>query len=159
MTRFRGMIGLTAVYLALTGNFQLSNIIIGLIIAAAVILLLRPESGSDSWRSSPQAVWALIKYVFVLTIDLIISGLQVARIVLDPALPVAQGNIAIPTRCETDLAQALSAHAITVTPGEMVVEIGEDGVMYTHALDATHAERNVAEAQQMREQMLQKIIP
>ena len=110
-----------------------------------------------TWRFSAAGVLAFIRYALVLIYDLIVSGIQVARIVLDPDLPIRQGDIAIPTTCETEVAQALSAHAITVTPGEMVVEIDKDGTMYTHVLDATHAEEDAKRAQEMREEMLEKI--
>jgi multisubunit Na+/H+ antiporter MnhE subunit len=65
--------------------------------------------------------------------------------------------VAIPVKCESDLNRALSAHAITLTPGEMVVEVAEDGTMYTHMLDATDADEHVREAQELRETMLNKI--
>ncbi len=159
MNLVSGVIGLAAVYLALTGNFQLSNIVMSLLVGLLVIVLLRPKRRISDWRSWPAAVWAVVKYAVILTKDLIISGIQVARLVLDPKLPIKQGNILIPTRCQSDLAQALSAHAITLTPGEMVVEMAEGGDMYTHALDATHAEEDIAEAQQMRDDLLNKIVP
>lgn len=159
MSRIRGIIGLTAVYLALTGNPQLSNVIMGLIVGTAVILLLKPEKRPVRLGRLSPALWAGTRYIFILFYDLVVSGIQVARIVLDPALPIKQGNIRIPTRCQSDLAQALSAHAITLTPGEMVVEMTDKGVMYTHTLDATHAEENIAEAQQMRDELLNKIVP
>jgi hypothetical protein len=41
----------------------------------------------------------------------------------------------------------------------MVIEIGEGGVMYTHALDATQATEYVAEAQRLRLELLRKIFP
>ena len=86
-----------------------------------------------------------------------ISGLVAARLVLDPALPVKPGIVAIPSGCDSELATALSAHAITLAPGEMVVEIGEGGVMYTHALDATLASEYVDEAQRLRLDLLRKV--
>lgn len=159
MNNIRAALLLTATYLALTANLQLSNILVGLLLSSLILLLLRPATSAVSWRIWPSVSWAIVRYILVLAYDLIVSGVQVARIVLDPALPIQQGNIAIPTNCESETAQALSAHAITLTPGEMVVEIGDEGVMYTHVLDASHAEENMAEAQQMREQMLNKIMP
>jgi multicomponent Na+:H+ antiporter subunit E len=72
-------------------------------------------------------------------------------------MPINPGIVAIPTQCESDLSRALSTHAITLTPGEMVVEIGKDGTMYTHMLDATDADERVAEAQETRDKMLKKI--
>ena len=159
MYNLRAALLLTAVYLALTANLQLSNIIAGLLLSSLILLLLHPAAQALNWRFLPSTTWAIIRYLLVLTYDLIISGIQVARIVLDPALPIQQGIVAIPTNCESDTGQALSAHAITVTPGELVVEMSDEGVMYTHVLDATHAEDDMAEAQQMREQMLRKILP
>jgi multicomponent Na+:H+ antiporter subunit E len=100
---------------------------------------------------------ALARYLFVVATDAIKSGLVAARLVLDPALPVKPGIITIPSGCESELATALSAHAITLAPGEMVIEIGEDGAMYTHTLDATQAADYVAEAQHLRRELLRKI--
>ena len=155
----RAIIGLTAVYLALTSNLALNNIVLGVVVSALIMLILRPPTRSVRWQQSPQAVLAAIRYGFVLIYDLVISGVQVARLVLDPNLPLQQGNIAIPTECESETARALSAHAITVTPGEMVVEMDRQGTMYTHVLDASHAEEDIAEAQAMRDEMLAKIAP
>jgi len=159
MYNIRAVLLLTAVYLALTANLQLNNIILGLLLSLLILLLLRPATRAVNWRIWPSTSWAMLRYLLVLAYDLIVSGIQVARIVLNPTLPIQQGIIAIPTNCESETAQALSAHAITLTPGEMVVEMSDEGVMYTHVLDATHAQDNMAEAQQMREQMLQKIMP
>jgi multicomponent Na+:H+ antiporter subunit E len=154
----RAVLLLTAVYLALTANLQLSNIIAGLLLAILVLILLRPAPRALNWRFLPATIWALIRYILVLAYDLLISGIQVARIVLTPSLPIQQGNIAIPTTCQSETAQALSAHAITLTPGEMVVEMDDKGMMYTHVLDASHADENMADAQKMREEMLQNIV-
>lgn len=159
MSRIPGILGLTAVYLALTGSFQLSNIIAGIIVSAFVVWLLGIKNKPLSWRAFLPAVGALIQYIVILTVDLVVSGVQVARIVLTPKLPIAQGNIAIPTQCSSELAQALSAHAITLTPGEMVVEMGDFGMMFTHALDASHADKYISAAQEKRDEMLIKIMP
>jgi multicomponent Na+:H+ antiporter subunit E len=157
MNFLRGILLLTAVYLALTANFQLSNIIFGMLLGLGVMILLSPAEDTIEWRFSPGGVVALVRYIFVLIVDLALSGIQVARIVLSPDLPIEQGNVAIPTSCESPVAQALSAHAITVTPGEMVVEMSPEGTMYTHVLDTSDAEENIKRAQEMREEMLEKI--
>ena len=47
--------------------------------------------------------------------------------------------------------------AITLTPGEMVVEIDDDGIMYTHMLDASNPDKQVAAAQQTRRDLLSRI--
>ena len=71
------------------------------------------------------------------------GGLFVARIILRRELQIDPGIIAVPSGCDSELASALSAHAISLSPGELVVEIDELGVMYTHALDITRSEENI----------------
>jgi multicomponent Na+:H+ antiporter subunit E len=151
--------GLWVVYVALTANWEVGNLVLGLLIAVGLTLLLRPEPRTIDPRRLPTAFLALMRYLIVVIYDMFASGLRVARILLDPALPIKPGIIAIPTGCASELATALSAHSITLAPGEMVIEIDEPGVMYVHALDATRAEEYVAGAQQLRQDLLRRIFP
>ena len=153
------IVGLWMVYLALTANFRLNNLVLGLLIAIGLTLLMRPPRGAFELRRLPVALLALGRYLFVVLVDAVKSGIVAARLVLDPDLPVKPGIIAIQSGCDSELATALSAHAITLAPGEMVIEIGKDGVMYTHALDATRAVEYVQEAQQLRRELLRRIFP
>ena len=138
MYNLRAALLLTAVYLALTANLQLSNILVGLLLSSLILTAASScHARGELALIGPRPTWAICYVIsFSWLYDLIVSGIQVARIVLDPKLPIQQGIIAIPTNCESETAQALSAHAITLTPGELVVEMGEEGVMYTHVLDA-----------------------
>jgi multicomponent Na+:H+ antiporter subunit E len=150
---------LLLIYLALTSDLSLPNILLGLLVSFSVTLLIRPVRRAMPAGRVPGAFLALLEYIFILALDVLKNGLQVARIVLTPSLPIKPGIIAIPSLCATDMGTALSAHAITVSPGELVVEISEDGVMYTHCLDATGSEEKAAEAQRMRVNLLQRIFP
>jgi multicomponent Na+:H+ antiporter subunit E len=150
------------IYLALTNFGTLGNWALGLLVAVAVTMLLPSSTRSGSlnggWRRLPGALWAAVTYIVVLLIDLLKSGIQVAGIVLTPGLPIAPGIVAIDSQCESAAARALSTHAITVTPGEMVVEVDEDGVMYTHCLDAARAAEYSDRAQRQRRELLQRIV-
>jgi multicomponent Na+:H+ antiporter subunit E len=151
------IVPLLFVYLELSSNFELSNIIVGLIIVPGIVKLIRPRRLPTDWRRLPSSVFALVRYLVKLVYDVTASGIQVARIVLDPALPIKPGIVSIPSDCESEMATALSAHAITLAPGEMVVEIDEKGVMYTSCLDTTNSEKYVENAQKIRKDLLQKI--
>lgn len=83
---------------------------------------------------------------------------MVARSVWSRKLKIQPSIIAIPSGCESELATALSAHATSIAPGELVVEIDTDGVMYTHVLDVTHSTEYQEQAQNMRRELLSKII-
>ncbi len=154
----RAVILLTLAYLALTSNLEPLNIVVGLLVSVIVVALIRPQPHALQWRQLPGTLIALLRYVVILAYDLIVSGLQVARIVLDPKMPIKPGILAIPAKTESEIAQALNAHAITLTPGEIVVEMAEDGTMYTHCLDAAESEKLVSEAQELRTELLEKIL-
>jgi multicomponent Na+:H+ antiporter subunit E len=151
-------LGLLPIYLALTANLEVGNILTGGLIAFGIALLLRPGASPIGVRRLPGALLAVLQYMGLLMIELIGSGLQVARIVLSPSLPIRPGIVAIPSGTDSELATALSAHAISVTPGELVVEIGADGVMYTHCLDAAQAAEARQTAQRQRRDLLCRII-
>jgi multicomponent Na+:H+ antiporter subunit E len=145
------------IYLALTANPEPSNLVVGLLIGLAVTAIVRPAGQPLSIRRLPAALFNLLLYAIWLSIDIIRNGIRVARIVLDPKLPIRPGIIAVQAGMKSELGVALSAHAITVTPGEQVVEIGEDGTMYVHCLDVVNSAAGAEEAQRKRRAMLQSI--
>ena len=145
------------VYLELSFNLEFSNLVVGLFIAGFITFLIRPRSGPVDWGRLPSSIWALVQYLVILAYDLIKSGIVVARLVLTPKMRLRQGIVAISAECESELGTALSVHAITLTPGELVVEMDDEGVMYTHCLDVTEADKYMAEAQELRKDLLEKI--
>ena len=159
MSRLQSSFALTVVYLALTANLEPLNILLGLLVGLFVTFLLPASQTKFQPSYWPQFIWTLTRYIFYIAWDLIVSGVQVARIVISRDMKIEPGIIAIPSKTESDIATALSAHEITLTPGEFVVEIDEDGVMYTHVLDVPKSEKYAEEAQKERRDLLEKMIP
>jgi multicomponent Na+:H+ antiporter subunit E len=122
-----------------------------------ITFLVHPPTHPKRWRRIPTSLAALAVYIVILTWDLIMSGIQVARIVLSPSLPVRPGVTAIPSGAHSELDKALSAHAITLTPGEVVIEMDNQGVMYTHCLDLEATKKHAGDAQKLRIELLKKI--
>jgi multicomponent Na+:H+ antiporter subunit E len=145
------------VYLALTMDLSVSNLVVALLIGIGVSLFIKPQRTFVPLSRLPQGIVMFIVYVALLALDVLRSGINVARIVLDPRLPIRPGVVAIKSGSKSELGTALSAHAITITPGEMVIEIGDDGTMYTHCLDAVSSGAGADAAQSKRRAMLEKI--
>lgn len=152
------IIVLTAVYLGLTDNLAPNNILLGLLIAAFVAFLLRPTGSPMALRRIPRAFLALLQYAGLLVYDIIRSGIGVAAVVLNPRLPIRPGILAVPSECETELGIALSSHALSVTPGELVIGVGDEGTLYVHCLDASHAQETIRAAQALRRRLLSRIL-
>lgn len=153
------IVSLTLLYLALTGNVAANNLVVGVLLAVGVTALLHPDRLRITPRQVPTSLWALLRYGWVLVKDMLQGAWQVARLVLHRDLPVRPAVIALSSDTESRWATALSAHAITLSPGALVIEIGEHGVMYTHVLEADKAEQSVAELQRLRSTLLEKILP
>jgi multicomponent Na+:H+ antiporter subunit E len=158
MYRLQTIILLTVFYLGLTSNLEILNILMGVLIAVGVAFLLGGESRPLNWQRVPSMLFALLKYVAILVYDLFKSGFQVARIVLSRDMAIKPGILALSSDCESEPGAALSAHALTLTPGELVIEMDEDGILYTHCLDATRSAKYAQDAQRMRHDLLDKII-
>ena len=149
---------LTIVYLLLTSNLEWLNVIAGVVITTGITLLLRPQLKPVLWYRAPRAFLAMIQYLGIMIYEIFKGGIMVAKSVWSRDLKIQPSIIAIPSGCESELASALSAHAISIAPGELVVEIDADGTMYTHVLDVTHSAEYQEQAQNMRSELLSKII-
>jgi multicomponent Na+:H+ antiporter subunit E len=151
-------IPLFVVYLMLTGNMALPNLIAGVIVAFGVSKLLPegelpPFSFGRIYPFFKSGFW----YLITVAAEVVRGAVITARIVLSPEMPLKTGIIAIPSGSKSELSTALSAHAITLSPGEMVVAIDDEGVMYTHCLNVDDSEQFVEKAQSLRLNFLSKM--
>ena len=153
----RWLIPLVVLYIMLTGNPEPANWLVGLILGIGVIILLRPAPVPIDLRRVPKAFVAAISFLFTLFVDLIVSGLQVTRLVLQRNPAIEQGIVAIPDATQESWITTASAEAITLTPGELVVEIGDDGTLYTHTLDVDASLAAAEEAQAGRVRQLEEL--
>lgn len=150
---------ISIIYFFLSANLEILNIILGLLISVGITFLLKPQIKPYSLRKVPIAFVAMVQYIFILIIDIIKGGIMVAKLAVNPKLRIKPAVISIPSGCETELAKALSAHAISISPGELVIEIDEKGIMYTHVLDERKSFEYRELAQQIRKDLLRKIFP
>jgi len=151
------MIPLTLIYLALTANLEPLNILLGALLAGLAVYFVRPGKFAQNIKRLPQAVWAMLRFALTLVDDIIKSGIVVAKIVLAPELPIYPGIIRIKTGNLNEIGEALTAYALTVTPGEIVMEITEDDEFFVHCLDVRHSEKYIHDAQVMYEGIVSKI--
>jgi multicomponent Na+:H+ antiporter subunit E len=152
------MIPLLLIYLALTANLEPVNILLGAILAALAVYFVRPGKIINNLRNLPQAIWAMFRFLVQLVKDLIESGIIVAKIVLSPDLPIYPGIVRIKTGSLSEIGEALTDYAITLTPGEIVMEMTEEDEFFVHCLDARHSEQYIHDAQALYEDIVTKIL-
>lgn len=123
-------------WLLLNGSVALSTLLVGVIVAGAIVLFF---SGSLSFlsglRLTPAALIATVLYVGYFLKELVKANLAVAKIVLSPSLPINPAIVKVRTNLTHPVARLLLANSITLTPGTLSVEIKGE-FLYIHWVDA-----------------------
>jgi multicomponent Na+:H+ antiporter subunit E len=129
------VIGLAIVWAAVTGALTLPNIVLGAVVAAVSLMLLR-----DRFRSRGgvgRALRMLSLGLFFLR-EVLLSAISVAAWVVRPNAATAMSPriIAFPLTVTRDVEITLLANLITLTPGTLSIDVSDDRrTLYVHALD------------------------
>lgn len=111
-------------WILLNGALALDVIFVGVVVAGAITFFLGGSlSFLSGYRFTPSSAWATVRYIGYFLKELLKANVAVARVVLDPALPVAPAIVKVRTRLRNPVARLLLANSITLTPGTLTVEM------------------------------------
>ena len=123
---------LTFVWVALTGNLELSNFGFGFVLGF-FILWIKERTGNDRryFFRVPKIIGFLLFYFF----EMIKANLQVAYDVVTPHYFMKPGIVAFPLDAKTDFEITMLSNMISLTPGTLVVDLSTDRkVMFVHVM-------------------------
>jgi multicomponent Na+:H+ antiporter subunit E len=122
-------------WLLLSGRLDMLHLGFGLVCSFLVALVSHDLLMKDSKGILRRLVIPirLIPYLGWLVFQIIMANLQVARIVINPKMPIRPGIIRFRSKLIGDVAQTTLANSITLTPGTMTLDIVE-GDFYIHCL-------------------------
>lgn len=132
------------------------NFLLGYVFSIAVVLATGLRGESLRLRSAPRQLYNLVAYTVYLATEVLSAGVKVSGVILSPSLPISPGISTVNTqdKTENELISAISAHGITITPGELVVdfeETSEDGIgMIVHSLNLDSSGQSLDEDQRKR---------
>ena len=134
MTIFAVAIVLAITWAAITGTFSLGNLILGGIIGALAIWVIRLRVTQPKLLGRiPKAFGLALLFLY----ELVLSAVKVLTLVLSPNMrkKLQPGIVAFPLRVKSDAEITLLANLITLTPGTLSVDVTEDrSVLYVHAI-------------------------
>lgn len=105
----------------------------GAISCVFVILLARRMDIIDRESHPLHMGWQLPGYWLWLLIEIVKSNIDVARRIIDPRMPIEPHLFETPMTQKTDLGRVIFANSITLTPGTVSVDLGNDTIL-VHAL-------------------------
>lgn len=80
-----------------------------------------------------RSVVALFRYLVWLVWNVIVANIDVARRILSPSMPIRPRLMAFRVEMESEVARALVANSITLTPGTVTIDV-DDHLFLVHAL-------------------------
>lgn len=125
------------------GEFSPGQALLGLIFGTLFVLVTGAGAGQRiPLAQLPHRLAYLGIYLLVLIpYSVIRSNLDMARRLLRPKPDIRPGIVRVRLGSAPEPVSALMAHAITMSPGEMVVDYSEDGrTLYVHLVDVTETE-------------------
>ncbi|MGC4746353.1 Na+/H+ antiporter subunit E [Micromonospora sp. DT201] len=126
---------LVVVWILLWGDINWANLAGGLLVGGAVLLFFPLPAVSFGGRLRPGA---LLVFAARFGVELVSASLHIARIAVQPGYRPRGAIIAVQLRVSTDLNLALTAEAVSLVPGTLILEVDRDsGTLYLHVLD-TH---------------------
>jgi multicomponent Na+:H+ antiporter subunit E len=147
-------------WMPLTANISVESFGVGFLLSFAILTVLfrtYEQPTKLNPRHLPDQLVAGVVYMLILFRDIYLSAVDVSKRVINPAMPLNPGIIAVNIQIEpqqladgsADAIAAISAHGITITPGELVVDFEGKQLMYVHCLDVT-ASLQVADSNQAK---------
>jgi len=126
-------VALFGFWVLLSGMFTPFLLAAGAASAVAIALLSRRMEIADREGVPLHATLGAIGYWPWLVKEILKSGWQVARIILDPRLPVSPALVRFKPSQRTTIGLVTHANSITLTPGTVTVE-GDHEEFLVHAL-------------------------
>lgn len=130
---------LAALWLLLSGHLELMFLVFGAIsVALAVAFAQRMDAidreghpihfGRAAFLYWPWLFWEIVK-----------SSIDVARLILNPRLPISPNVVRLATSQMSEVGRVVYANSITLTPGTVTIGI-ENGTFEVHAITRGMAE-------------------
>ena len=140
------------------------NFLLAYVFSLVVIVATGQRFDNFHLRNVPLQLYNLIAYVLFLAIEVLMSGVKVALIVIAPELKISPDTIELSTfdESQNDLISAISAHGITITPGELVVDFKESdeggATMIVHSLTSEASAERLEDEQRLRLKRIKGIL-
>jgi multicomponent Na+:H+ antiporter subunit E len=117
---------------AMTGSFEVENLVVGFAIGFAVLYVAQRRHGRAAYA---EKLVVVIRFIGFYLWELLMANLRVAHDVVTPRHLGRPGIIAIPLDARTDAEITLVANLLTMTPGDLSIDVSSDRkVLYVHRM-------------------------
>jgi len=130
---------LISVWLLFSGHFEVDLIAYGVASCVAIVALTAHLGILDHEALPTHLGFRILVYLPWLLKEILLSNLAVAKVILDPKLPIHPRLLRVPGSQKTQVGQVFYANSITLTPGTITLDV-RGGEFLVHALTTESAE-------------------
>lgn len=137
IARTAAFVWLLLIWTTLIGDPSPANMTVGVVVCAGLLMFFRTtRTTADPIRFRPLHA---IRFLVYFAIKFAEANVQVALAVINPArVRQRRAIVAVPIVVASELATALLANAVSLTPGTFILEMRRDpDVLYVHILQLT----------------------
>ena len=131
--------GLMLLWLSLSGYFNFLQVSFGIVSTFFVVWLTIHLKLLTTDGARLQILRGYPLYLLWLTWEIIVSNILLAKIILAPKMELHRQIIHTKANQSSDLAKAIYANSITLTPGTLTVDVDPDGFT-VHSMAKTFAD-------------------
>lgn len=136
-----GLFAITAfLWLVWSGDTKVLLLSLGLVSVAVTLFLAVRMEIIDRESYPLELSRKLVTYWFWLSKEVVVSNFDVARRILARNPHLSPGFTRVACEKRSDVARAIYANSITMTPGTVAIDVGEDYILI-HALTRDNADR------------------
>lgn len=128
-------------WLLLSGHYSTWLVASGAVLSVAVVAFCVMKGVTDLEGFPFERLPRAIVYWPWLGWQMVLSALNVARIIVTPSLPITPTMVKVRTKADSAVGLTTYANSITLTPGTISVEVSERGrAIWVHAITREGAE-------------------
>ncbi len=132
-------VALFACWLLLSGHYDATLVTYGALSCVLVVALVAHLGILDVEALPVHLGIRPFLYFPWLMKEILLSNIAVARVILDPRLPIHPRILRVEATQKTDVGRVTYANSITLTPGTVTLDV-RDGKLLVHALTTESAE-------------------
>jgi multicomponent Na+:H+ antiporter subunit E len=125
-------------WIVLIENAKVETICIGVIVSLLVAILNKDIFSSNLQLNFRKNIVRWISYTLLLIKEIIVSNINVAKIVLSPQISISPQIVIIKTKIKSDFHKMIFANSLTLTPGTITITMDRDEIA-VHCLKAEFA--------------------
>lgn len=126
------------VWIGLTASLDIQELSVGAIVSLIISYYFTDSTKIDLVKELKKH----IRLTPIFIKDLIYSNIEVAKIVLDPKLPINPDVIQLKLDLDNNFDKLLVANAITLTPGTLSLDVKEDDILI-HILNLKTQDKDI----------------